>query len=373
MSLTTNEEFAVLCLVSLIGIPVLIFGFYALVSGHLPLFPGRVVRGSRARVLGIVGVLPLPCSLIPGFFLAVILTAPDDTFGAHSFTRIVWVVLPFVTAWAVLLAVALMYGVGCTIAAPGELGVEQHLPDASETGVRVVRPARRSRATVWWGMALALALLLIVGSMAGLGMHVANTTIAHHTAAVAAVAAVHKKWIDAGKAPEPLATKPFPIDPILAQTNPGRTVFLSDLMEFATRPEKGKGHYPFSKDGLPKGPKTPVKVKDMAYHKALYMHPVNGEFARTCYALGKKAKSLQGKVALNDTLLKGKECAVSFMILGDDKVLWKSEPFTKTGILQEFSIDVSGVDVLELRVVPAEWTAWGSDAVWLDPSVVAKE
>ena len=74
-------------------------------------------------------------------------------------------------------------------------------------------------------------------------------------------------------------------------------------------------------------------------------------------------------VALNDTC--EPVSAVVFEVLGDDKSLWKSSPIGKARQLQECAVDVTGVDVLELRVT-SQGSHWGLHAVWLEPRLVFK-
>lgn len=58
----------------------------------------------------------------------------------------------------------------------------------------------------------------------------------------------------------------------------------------------------------------------------------------------------------------------TFLVLGDGKTLWTSQPVKTSGSLQSCTVSVDGVEVLELR---AHWPgrAEGAYAVWVEPQV----
>jgi hypothetical protein len=56
-------------------------------------------------------------------------------------------------------------------------------------------------------------------------------------------------------------------------------------------------------------------------------------------------------------------------VLGDDKLLWTSKLIQKKGDAQPCRVEVTKVDVLELRV-KTPGVEWGSNAVWVDPAVL---
>jgi hypothetical protein len=60
-----------------------------------------------------------------------------------------------------------------------------------------------------------------------------------------------------------------------------------------------------------------------------------------------------------------------FEIYGDGKSLWTSRPVQEPRDIQEFNISVSGVEVLELRVV-AERVNHGLHAVWVEPRLLQR-
>jgi eukaryotic-like serine/threonine-protein kinase len=164
-------------------------------------------------------------------------------------------------------------------------------------------------------------------------------------------------------------------DAKLAKLRPGDKVFLSDLNEFAfkTTPLNWK----FAKEGRvgdPRAPDSMIRVNGTTYPKGLGMHPPNTDYIRVCYALGKRAKSLHGSVALDD----GDDPpwgikTTTFVVIGDGKVLWRSQGIKDRGVIEPFKVDVRGVAVLELRVYTDYNGANGSRAVWLDPYVLRDE
>jgi hypothetical protein len=89
-----------------------------------------------------------------------------------------------------------------------------------------------------------------------------------------------------------------------------------------------------------------------------------------CYALGKKARSLHGAVALADYKGFWDPKYTRFVILADGEVCWRSKSIIERGVPEAFHLDVRGVDVLELRVYPDKTHNTGAHAVWLDPYVV---
>jgi NPCBM/NEW2 domain len=175
--------------------------------------------------------------------------------------------------------------------------------------------------------------------------------------------------------PDPPAKIPFAVDPKLLEGN-GK-VYLSDLKEFAWK--QGWGGWGFGKNG--KTSATPgwgragdvdelVRVKRALYPKALAMQPIPTAYTRVCYALGRKARELSGAVAFLDRDLG--VSPVRFVVLGDGKMLWRSPVIRARGVVETFSVDAAGVDMLELRVYVQRGDGGGTQAVWLDPYVTTK-
>jgi hypothetical protein len=156
-------------------------------------------------------------------------------------------------------------------------------------------------------------------------------------------------------------------DKNLTEQKPGGKIYLSDLNEFAFKTTPT--NLGFAKNGQVSDKEAQkIQVNGTFYPKGLGMHPPNTDYIRVCYALGKLAKTLHGAVALDD----GKDPTwqiktTFFAVLGDGKVLWRSQGIPTKGVVEPFNINVTGVAVLELRVYTDYNGANGSRAVWLDP------
>jgi serine/threonine-protein kinase len=161
-------------------------------------------------------------------------------------------------------------------------------------------------------------------------------------------------------------------DKELAQRKPGGKIFLSDMHEFAFKTTPT--NWPFAKNGRvgdPKDPNCLIRVKGDKYPKGLGMHPPNTDYIRVCYALAGRGASVHGAVALDDGEDRPWQIqTTTFVVLGDGKVLWRSQGIKDRGVSEAFQVAVGGVRVLELRVYTDYNGANGSRAVWLDPYVV---
>ena len=156
---------------------------------------------------------------------------------------------------------------------------------------------------------------------------------------------------DVTKLPKP------PVD--LAQST-----YLSDMDEFDVK----AGPWTLGKNG-DIGNGQQIVVNGNRSSKGLGMHPPDNGYSRVKYRLGKKAAVFKAGAALNDTANIVFHLA-TFEVWGDGKRLWKSDPVSKAKQpVQETSVDVSGVDVLELRVV-AHGSHLGLHAVWIEPRVL---
>src|SRR5262245_47678776 len=65
-------------------IALLVMGLYALFAGKLTLTKQKVVRGTPARLLGILCLLPIPLSLLVGIVLGVGLAVQGQTVTENS-------------------------------------------------------------------------------------------------------------------------------------------------------------------------------------------------------------------------------------------------------------------------------------------------
>jgi hypothetical protein len=138
---------------------------------------------------------------------------------------------------------------------------------------------------------------------------------------------------------------------------------LADLPEFGVK----AGPWPFAKNGTV-GDGRPIRVNGVASPKGLGMHPPEAGYSAVKYRLGGQAAVFKAAVALNDTANDMRGTAV-FEVLGDGRRLWQSVAVDRPGRPQECSIDVTGVDVLELRV-HAPGSYWGLHAVWVEPRLL---
>jgi hypothetical protein len=172
---------------------------------------------------------------------------------------------------------------------------------------------------------------------------------------------LHAVWID----PRVLRNADTPdTPPSLEVFTKGPRAFLSDLAEFDVK----LGPIPFAKKGAFDS-KTPIKVEGTPSPNGLGMHPPPSGYAAAKYRLGKQAVRFRAKGALND----GSSFTIGscfFEVLGDGRSLWKSKTISKEKQVQECDIDVTGVEVLELRVVDPDIVNTGIWAVWFEPRVL---
>jgi hypothetical protein len=151
----------------------------------------------------------------------------------------------------------------------------------------------------------------------------------------------------------------------LFTTGPCR--FLSDLPEFDVQ----TGPIPFGKKGN-LGDGKQIEVGGVPSPHGLGMCPPWAPgYAAAKYRLGKEAAVFRARVAINDTT---NWCwsPATFTVLGDGKPLWQSKPIShNTQRADECDVDVSGVEVLELRVQCLNGSD-GVHAVWVEPRVLHK-
>ncbi len=158
--------------------------------------------------------------------------------------------------------------------------------------------------------------------------------------------------------PPPPATKLFEKQP---------RVYLSDMEEFNVK----SGPWPVSKNGALGDPdQRTIQVKGVASAKGISMHPPDGTYAAASFRPGKQANLFKAEVALNDSTNFVLDAAV-FEVWGDGKRLWQSKPIHEAKQPQQCRVDVSGVDILELRVNSTR-SHFGLHAVWVEPRLLQK-
>ena len=162
----------------------------------------------------------------------------------------------------------------------------------------------------------------------------------------------------------PAPDAPLPaVQPLFAK---GPRVFLADMEEFGVQ----AGPWPFSKGQINDG--RAIRVNGVLSPHGLCMHPPWAPgFASVRYRLGKQAAVFKATVAINET---SNWCwsPATFTVLGDGRPLWQSAWIAHNHThSQPCSVNVSGVDVLELRVQVVNGSD-GVHAVWVEPRLLQK-
>ncbi|MGL6096071.1 MAG: family 16 glycoside hydrolase, partial [Fimbriiglobus sp.] len=141
-----------------------------------------------------------------------------------------------------------------------------------------------------------------------------------------------------------------------------QTKFLSELQATDVRTYENK--FPPAGQTFGNG-RISVQGKESPH--GLFLHPISNSYSNTTYRLDRKWSSLSTKVAsLNPGPYPG--TALTFTILGDGKVLWKSDPVTRKNQPQDCRISVAGVTELSLRVY-CPGTDGGAWSVWIEPQL----
>jgi len=160
--------------------------------------------------------------------------------------------------------------------------------------------------------------------------------------------------------------------------------YLSDMQELDVKVAEGppgvrrfakKGDLGFG-EGDPRYAYGRITVNGKQSPNGLSMNPESNTYASVRYKLGKTAKTFLASVGLDDSAGgPGRPPGVgpiptplTFLVLGDDQVLWKSRPVDVTRMVQECKVDVTEVDVLELRV-DCPGPGDNAYAVWLEPRI----
>ena len=155
------------------------------------------------------------------------------------------------------------------------------------------------------------------------------------------------------------------------------TLFISDLHEI----EAKVGLKEFGKKGqmMMASPPGKISVGGEESPNGLFTHPPSNGKAYVMYKLpkGQGFKTLKGAVGIDDSSLglktqttstQVKKNALQFKIFGDDKLLWDST-VTEVGKSEQFEVDISTVEKLELRV-DCKFSNSGALACWLEPRLV---
>jgi HEAT repeat protein len=148
---------------------------------------------------------------------------------------------------------------------------------------------------------------------------------------------------------------------LVLDLRPAQTL-LSTLKETAFA-----GHNALGKGLITANPVEPaIEFNGKKYPSGLGTHPLFQGIASTKYELTGKWRAFAAVAAINDSATP--PTPLRFTVLGDNRVLWQSEPLQQKGQSQKCQVDITGVRLLELQVhCPGDHS--GAHAVWLDPCV----
>lgn len=111
------------------------------------------------------------------------------------------------------------------------------------------------------------------------------------------------------------------------------------------------------------------KVKGTDYHNSILLHPAIHTPAIATYRVSKDWRTFESRVAIfRAEPNKELGSPVTFEILGDDKLLWRSDAIETFEEISACKIDVAGVELLTLRTSVAGSDSWAW-ATWLDPKL----
>jgi hypothetical protein len=142
--------------------------------------------------------------------------------------------------------------------------------------------------------------------------------------------------------------------------------FLTDLKGFDIQ----SGPWPVSPNGQTGEAANFIKVAGQLSPHGIGMHPPAAPGQTSIkYRLDKQAAVFKAVAALDDSSNFSFTPAV-FTVLGDGKTLWQSQKISHSdGRTQECRVDVTGVQVLELRI-QCGISNHGVHAVWVEPRVL---
>jgi S1-C subfamily serine protease len=143
--------------------------------------------------------------------------------------------------------------------------------------------------------------------------------------------------------------------------------FLCDLNEFDVR--VGWGRFgKAGKLGYDVNGSGDVKFNGAKAPKAISMAPPSGGYSTVKYRLDKKSSFFKSTIGLHESE-RASATPLTFEVLGDGKSLWKSKAIKAQKETDECLVDVSTVDVLELRVhCPGSLDS--ARAIWVNPELL---
>ncbi len=114
-------------------------------------------------------------------------------------------------------------------------------------------------------------------------------------------------------------------------------------------------------------------VENVQPAHGLFAHPPPNSSSSIAYNLPNGYRELTGTAAITDLprdldgqVATGSRTPLTFQVIGDGRMLWKSRPLQRSGDKQVFTVNVSGLRKLDLRVDCPGFAnhAW---AMWVDP------
>lgn len=127
------------------------------------------------------------------------------------------------------------------------------------------------------------------------------------------------------------------------------------------------GGWPFGKNGDP-GNGGIFTVNQIEFPNGLGLVPPSRGFARVCYQLDGQYNTFVTGVALKDAKTQFNS-TVTFTVLGDNRVLWKSSQIRLDKDVLFCKVSVKNINRLEIRTETPGINR-GAHAVWLDPHVL---
>ncbi|QDT43586.1 NPCBM/NEW2 domain protein [Gimesia alba] len=128
------------------------------------------------------------------------------------------------------------------------------------------------------------------------------------------------------------------------------------------------GAWPFGKNGESGNGAGMFTINHVEYPNGLGLHPPNHGFARVRFQLDGQYKTFATGVALMDHSSEVRR-SVTFTVIGDDRVLWKSPLIRFRGDVVFCNVSVKNIKRLEIQT-KSPGIATGAHAVWLAPRVL---
>jgi tRNA A-37 threonylcarbamoyl transferase component Bud32 len=145
----------------------------------------------------------------------------------------------------------------------------------------------------------------------------------------------------------------------------GKVVFLSDLAEIKP---KVWWEAKLGKNGDLGFQNRRIMLNGVPSPKGLGMVPPERDAASASYRLDKQYRIFKATATLNDSATQAAS-ALRFVVMGDGRSLWQSNPIQKRGDQQDCEVSVSGLDVLELVITCPGENSW-AHGVWIEPRLL---